>query len=668
MAPKDGRVQSGESMPPDVVPAVVGERLTLAAFSQLSGNLAGYPFVKLVVERQTSRIHFINSALYPFHASYLAEHLLHVPFSEIEADIDSWNNSFYCDPDRPHYLGILSLHHRGDRSFFCLETVEIDTMDSPMLTELFRIVRAHVDPAVPLLLKPANHLQESIVAELDPTVLPRVLAHELLSTSTFVPLHAGHAKGRLRLFRSEREYQRARAELEWYDIIVMERVPDDIPRLSGIINALHTTPLSHTNVLATGWLIPNCIQIGVIEKIEAEGLDGEWVEYEVDPKATEVRLARIDKPKEVESKPAWGSLKIAIEEPEVTRQPILRLDQLRMDARYKYGTKAANLGELWHVLENGSDRLIGFYRIRRPPRANLLGFLAKFLDLPESGDLSRGAWEFLRDTIRIPVGIAIPFSLQREFLESSPRIQQAIGKLKMALELEARQVDSLCVTLQQLIRATRIPEKVRNYIDNQVAAHLGGVSSFVVRSSSNAEDLEGFSAAGIYESINHVTTADKLFESIKQVWGSLLSPRSVRLRHQVGIALDDSYMGVIVQEEAPSSMGGVLVTTNPMNPKDYRNVYLNVSTRSVIQVVQGAELPYQFLYNCLEGGGRTLSLGSASEDLDEDKKAQLQKLAVAGRLLQSHFSADYTFSTPLDVEWVADENRIHILQIRPYSQ
>jgi phosphoenolpyruvate synthase/pyruvate phosphate dikinase len=218
-----------------------------------------------------------------------------------------------------------------------------------------------------------------------------------------------------------------------------------------------------------------------------------------------------------------------------------------------------------------------------------------------------------------------------------------------------------------MIRRTRLSSAIRDYIDTQIAVHLGGVTSFVVRSSSNAEDLDDFSAAGIYESINHVTTAENIFQSIKEVWASLVAPRSVRLRQQVGISLDRCYMGVIIQEEIAGDFGGVMVTTNPLNKSDIRNVYINVSTKSVQSVVSGANLPIQYLYNTLEGGGRTLSLGDAKEDLGPEQKKTIQKLALAGRLLQSHFSKDYTFSCPADIEWAVKGSDIFILQSRPYS-
>jgi phosphoenolpyruvate synthase/pyruvate phosphate dikinase len=646
--------------------SVVGERLSLAAFQQLSGTLAGYRFCKVVVDKETSKIHFINNNAYKFHADYIAEQILKIPAAEMEKEIDRYNQSFYSDLDRRFYLGIIAFHTREERQLFSLETVEVDKMNAEMLKFFFKFVQEYLDPTFPVLLKPANHHQEKMVSEMDPTVVPHIFSHELFATKEYVNLNPGKSSGRLRIFIDEHEYKQKRDSIEWYDIVVMNRVPDDIPRISGIINAEHTTPLSHTNVLAAGWQIPNCIQLGAFEKIRDKRLEGKWVEYTVSTEATELELHEIERPQEIDKRPSWTSVKITLEEPETVHTKIMNLNDLRQSDRFKFGTKAANLGELHYILSNGSDRLTAFYRIPRPPRAHLLPYLGKFLGQPETADLKTHSNRFLQNLIKIPRGIALPFSVQQQFLESSPKIQQGIGKLKMALELNERQVDSLCISLQQLIRSTRMPDHIRNYIDSEIANNLAGVSSFVIRSSSNAEDLGQFSAAGIYESINHVTTAENIFTSIKKVWASLVSPRSIRLRQDVGISLDDCYMGVVIQEEVKSEMGGVLVTTNPMSRADFRNVYLNVSTRSVNTIVDGTELPYQFLYNTVEGGGSTLSLGSATKDLSERQKNILQNLTFAGRLLQSHFSPDYTFSSPVDIEWIAGQDGVYILQLRPY--
>ena len=645
--------------------SIIDQHLTFAAFSQLAGQLAGYSFVKVVVDREARAIHFINHAKYQFHADYIAERLLGMTATAIDQNLDSLNKSFYFDPARRFFLGIIALHKREEKSFFSLETVEVDVMDGDMIRAFFRTVREHVDQALPLYFKPANHLQETTLERA--ADLPVIFSRELFASAQFIALNVGAAKGRLRVFATEEAYRAARATIEWFDIIVMRRVPDDIPRVSGIINAEHTTPLSHTNVLASGWQVPNAIQLGIMEQIAASHLDSQFVEYRVEQHAVAIAIEPIDRPAATLQKPAWSVQKITLEEPETTNTPIGSLAALRTADRFRYGTKAANLGELSHVLNQGSERLLGFYKVKRPPRASLLPYLASYFKTDEEA-LAEAAFAFLQDNVKIPRGIALPFSLQQEFLTASPAIQQAIGKLKMALELNAQQIDSLCIALQHLIRQAKMPARVRDYIDNQIAKELSGVSSFVIRSSSNAEDLENFSAAGIYESVNHVTTAENVFESIKQVWASLVSPRSVRLRHEVGISLDESYMGVIVQEQIKCGIGGVLVTTNPLNRGDFRNVYLNVSAQSVNAIVQGHGTPYQYLYNTVEMGGRTLSIGSNSDDLSNDNKAMLQKLAVCGRLLQSHFSPNYLFDAPVDIEWLINEDGLYILQLRPFAK
>ncbi|MGW4522742.1 PEP/pyruvate-binding domain-containing protein [Amycolatopsis sp. NPDC004378] len=649
---------------PETVAALVGERLSLSALHQLGGTLGGYSFVKVVVDRETSVIHFLNDARHSFHAIYIGEEILGVPEERVRADIDSYNQAFYHAPDRRFLLGILALHTRREKKILSLETVEVDTMPAALIREFHAFVAQYVDPALPLLFKPANQLQERLVREIPANELPRVFAHELFSTAPFVALNPGTATGRLRAFRSEAEYRAA--TLDWSDIIVMDRVPDDVPRLAGIVNARHTTPLSHTNVLATGWRIPNAVQLGALAEVERRGLDGRWVEYTVDTQASSISLREVEEPAEAGPRPGWYAQRVTLEEPEAEHSPIVNLARLRAADRYRYGTKAANLGELHHVLAHGSQRLLGFYQVPRPPRDNLLPHLATLLGVPADADVAAAARRLLDERIRVSRGIALPFSLQRRFLESSPRIQQAIGKLKMALELDAREIEPLCVELQGLIRSARMPGALAGEIDSALVSQLAGVRTFVVRSSSNAEDLAGFSAAGIYESLNHVTSAERIFASVKEVWASLVSVRSVRLRHQAGISLDECYMGVVIQEQVAADFGGVLVTTNPMNRADFRTVYVNVSPR-VTDVVDGSALPMQYLYSTVEGGGRTVSLGDATTDLDETAHEQLQRLAVAGRLLQGHFSPDYTFGSPVDIEWLADGNHVHIVQLRPYS-
>ena len=96
-------------------------------------------------------------------------------------------------------------------------------------------------------------------------------------------------------------------------------------------------------------------------------------------------------------------------------------------------------------------------------------------------------------------------------------------------------IDSLCLDLQHLIRNTPMPEDVARPITGRCPQLLADGRRLVVRSSSNAEDLPGFSAAGrLRLGHDRARCAANSWTPCGQVWASLLSPRSVRLRHQVG--------------------------------------------------------------------------------------------------------------------------------------
>ncbi|GAA4091843.1 PEP/pyruvate-binding domain-containing protein [Streptomyces sp. NPDC001251] len=651
---------------------VIGENLSLPLFRTLSGVLAGHPYLKVVVDRAENVWHLLDTAAHPFHVNYIATRVLGMELAELDARLDEFNASVYMDPERRFLLGVLSLHTDEDaegreRTFLVLETTEADTMNGQLLADFYEFVRSRVDGRLPVLLKPANHGQEEELAAISELRVPRILSHELFGSRTRTPLNPGEATGRLRHFRTHEEYAAAEAGLGWADIVAMPCLPDDVPRVAGFLNTAPITPLSHTNVLASGWGIPNAIVLDLDQLVGADGLDGAWIRYRVSD--DEIRVERLDREPEL-SAPAWHQQRIRLEPPLLEDAPVLSLHRLRAADRDRYGTKAANLGELHHVLDSRTADLTAFYGRPRPPREDLYGHLAARLgadgaSLPE---LRAAAAQFVATTVGAPDGVALPFALQQHFLASSPALQQGIGKLKMALELDATEVlDSLCLRLQQLIRHTPVPESVTRQILQAFPAPAAARGRLVVRSSSNAEDLPGFSAAGVYDSVTAVHGTDELLDAVRQVWASLVSPRSVRLRHQVGISLDDTYMGVIIQEYVPASLGGVLVTCDPTRREDFRNVYLNCSPGSPEQVVDGSVLPQQYLYNTVEGGGRTVALGSWGDGLPAATRARLSDLSLTGRLLQSHFSED-DVDRPLDIEWLmTDRGDFRLVQIRPYA-
>ncbi|WP_405575533.1 phosphoenolpyruvate synthase [Streptomyces sp. NBC_01167] len=652
---------------------VIGANLSLPLFRTLSGVLAGHSYLKVVVDRTEDTWHLLDTSAHPFHVDYIATRVLGMTADELDADLDAFNASVYMAPGRRFLLGVLSLHcdeeaDGTERLFLVLETTEADTMDGTLLKDFYDYVRARVDGRLPLLLKPANHGQEHELASISEARVPRILSQQLFGNRTRTCLNMGVAEGRLRYFRSLDEYRGAAVDLGWSDIVAMPCLPDDVPRVAGFVNTEPTTPLSHTNVLASGWGIPNAIVRDLNALVKRHGLADAWVRYSVQEDT--ITLERLAGPPELEQ-PVWHQQRIRIDTPLLADAPIMALHRLRRADRDSYGTKAANLGELHHVLDSRTADLTTFYTRPRPPRPDLLAHLASRLGEPEAPAqrLRVLAAECVAQAVRAPRGVAVPFRLHHLYLTSSPALQQGIGKLKMALELDALDViDSISLDLQHLMQNMPMPDEIARAITGSVPKLLDEGRRLVVRSSSNAEDLPGFSAAGIYDSVTTVRGADQLLDAVRHVWVSLLSPRSVRLRHQVGISLDDTYMGVIIQEYAPADLGGVLVTCNPTRRGDFRNVYLNCTAGSPERVVDGTVLPHQYLYNTVEGGGRTVAVGSTGTDLAASTRASLARLALVGRLLQSHFSEDDPDGA-LDIEWLmTDEGAFQLVQVRPYAQ
>ncbi|RGD58061.1 phosphoenolpyruvate synthase [Kitasatospora xanthocidica] len=667
-------------------PRLAGEKLTLEEFSELAGQVGGYPYVKVVLDRDESVLHFIDSADGTLHVRYIACEILGMSIDELARGLDSFNDDVYRNPDRRFYLGTLARHtrraaeigHEAD-TFLSLETVDVDTMSQDMLRFFYHRVREHIDPSLPLVLKPAGHEQEGYLARIPETEIPRVLSHELYSAASYVPLNAGTAHGRLRVFGSEDEYRADPEPLEWHDIVVMPRVPEDIPRVSGIIHTEHTTPLSHINVMAAGWRIPNAVGVEAVERIDRAGLgDRCWVHYRVEADGGELLLEAARPGDREEAPPTPPTDRVAVDLPDLTPTPVTPLSALREGDHVRFGTKAANLGELTHLLQHGSPRWLGFYSVPRPPRDNLLRYLARQLGAPEDADrteLDAAAQLLVKEYAHVPRGIVLPFSLQQRFLDSSAELRTAVDRLDSALRdgtslhegtrIEER-IEELCLDAQRLIRDTPLPDPIRTEIDRAIDRHLYGARVQVVRSSSNAEDLAGFSAAGLYESVADASGTDAVLDAVREVWASLFSPRAVLLRRQAGIPLDHCRMAVIVQEQVGATVGGVLVTCNPLSPQDFRNVYLNISPRSVTDVVSGRGAPLQYLCNTMEGGSRTVSLGTAGTDLDAGTKDLVRRLALISRLLQSHFSPDETYATPVDIEWAIEGDQISLLQLRPF--
>ncbi len=97
---------------------------------------------------------------------------------------------------------------------------------------------------------------------------------------------------------------------------------------------------------------------------------------------------------------------------------------------------------------------------------------------------------------------------------------------------------------------------------DEIAAALDqiGGDAFAVRSSATAEDLEGASFAGIYDSYLNVRGVDDVLARAHDVRASLTSERARAYAQRVGVDPAEQRMGVLVQPLLDASAAGVAFT------------------------------------------------------------------------------------------------------------
>jgi phosphoenolpyruvate synthase/pyruvate phosphate dikinase len=254
-----------------------------------------------------------------------------------------------------------------------------------------------------------------------------------------------------------------------------------------------------------------------------------------------------------------------------------------------------------------------------------------------------------------------------EAMLTDPRWAKDVAWRKVAVEdLRAR-----------ILRAPINP-KTLAAVSEKVQKDLGGKGVFV-RSSTNAEDLEGFNGAGLYDTVPNVIGKKALGEALKQVWASLWNFHAVEERALFNIDHRACYAGVLVQVGVNATAAGVLVSKNLFDPEDARSYTINAKRGLGLRVVGGTTVPEQILYDTGNFGTKIISRSDDPTMLVVDKEGGVREVPNTnkGVILTEQraralsetvmrFRPLFSDKYPLDVEWVLEGEKVWIVQARPY--
>ena len=297
-----------------------------------------------------------------------------------------------------------------------------------------------------------------------------VFHNNIYGKTSFIALNPGEGYGLLRVMApDERPNPR--------DVVIYETLPNDLPRVAGIISAVPQTPLSHINLRAVQDGIPNAYIRDPLDKSDIDSLIGSHVHYRVTENAYYVRAATLDQVNAHydSSRPATAQTP----ERDLLVTEITSLSEVGFDDWTAFGVKAANVAVL-----------------------GTLGF-------PEG---------------TVPDGFAVPFYFYDEFMKANDLYAEVQAMIDVEnFETDFDTQESGLKELRKKIKKGTTPDWIITALEEMHVAFPEG-TSLRYRSSTNNEDLPGFNGAGLYDSKTqdpNETEEDGIDKSIKGVWESL---------------------------------------------------------------------------------------------------------------------------------------------------
>jgi hypothetical protein len=631
LAPADATDAAGDAGDLHTRPVWTAKLTSEEDFVHYSKLVGTDRFTKFVVDLKSRAIYYIDAELYPMHKDFIFAELLKVPRTkEAEAAFDR-----NYGKDKPDFLMCYLVHHLGP-DVWSLSFWDGDKATAAHVRLAFERMRDTFYLAPQVKFRPNSNDQEAVAAEV--SEIPLVTNDSLYKAVGYQPFHTGVAVGRLRIVQTGAGAEAPALAPE--DIVILPEPLTDITPVAGIISQSFSTPLSHVNLRAAAWDIPN---VGLRDAARTyAALDGKTVRFEATATSASLRAAT---PREIEAaqKTKRARATVSVPKADLAATALQTLDRLRATDASAYGSKTANLGEIV------SAKLPG---VVVPPGFGVpISFYAAHLR-------AAGVDAHIEATLRDP-----------KFRASMAERKSALEKIRKEIQdapLDPTFVSGLTAALTKLTAAN--------------GGDAGAQVGVFVRSSTNAEDLPGFSGAGLYDTVPNARGADAVATAVKKVWASVWNLAAYEERELYRIDHGQVYGAVLVQIGIAATAAGVLVTAHPTDPTDKNTFTINAKSGLGMRVVDGKKLPEILLYNVFQKSLRIVSRSDEDKmlvfepdggvrEIPNPKKgapiltnARVVRLAAAAQKIRGIFPRD----RPLDIEWVLRGDDVFIVQSRPY--
>jgi hypothetical protein len=573
------------------------------------------PHLLFVIDRKdNNKIYYVNTRRYAFHKDFV-----NGTYLSLERGREFFENN-YLKPNRRFMLGTIAYQTPIKRWTF--EFWEGDLIPPEQIKLTGDVINASF--FTPVAYKPNSIRQEAESALI--TKLQRVLQSDIAREQEYQALNMAKGIGRIHIIPKLDEH----VEIGFNEILVLDEVPVQLPPVAGVITSHPSTPLSHINLLAKGWGIPNVYVKNAQTLLQQ--YDGRWVTFETKRDAYSIKFTDNDQLREYQQRLAQR-LDVMKPKFDLSETRLLGLSQQSRRSSIAFGGKSANLGEVM--------------------KARLPGIV-------------------------VPNGFTVPFYYYDEFLKANKlddEIYALLNDHKFVHDPAYRREQ--LASLRERIKQGKFDAQLEARILRRVRQEFPGKGLFV-RSSSNSEDLPNFSGAGLYTTVPNVRDLHQLIGAIKTVWASLWNSEAYEARERAVIDHSKIYMAVLIQEGINSESSGVMITADPFDKDNKDAVYISAKRGLGIKVVEGKKVAEQIIFRTRANAVQVLTRSDEDSLLTFDEKGGVKEIAIIGerivltddvvrRLVSAANRIKRVFgSRDQDIEWAYMKGQIYIVQSRPF--
>ena len=444
---------------------------------------------------------------------------------------------------------------------------------------------------------------------------------DLAPESDFIPLNEAEGYGLLRVMNlDERPNSR--------DVVIYEALPNELPRVAGIITTVPQAPLSHVNLRAVQDGVPNAFIRNARDDDDIAALVGSYVHYTVTKRGYTIRAATRTEVDDhhASSRPTLPQTP----QRDLSVTAITPLGQIGFDDWDAFGVKAANVAEL------------------------------RKLGLPSG---------------TVPDGFAIPFYFYDEFMKHNDfytRIRAMLADADFQGDIDNAQEKQL-KALRDAIEDAETPQWIIDALVQMNEGFPSGINRRY-RSSTNNEDLPGFNGAGLYDSKSQKPSEDEddLAKSLKEVYASLWNSRAFIERDFHRVDHLKTAMGVLVHPSYQDELvNGVAVSFDPVTGRD-GSYYVNSQVgEDLVTNPDAHSVPEEVLLR----GPNSYAILRTSNQLPAGQllmsAAQLQQLRQHLGVIHTRFKALYKPAAgkpfAMEIEFkITSDNVLAIKQARPW--